>query len=441
MTEYLKNLYPLIFSGAEIFAVAFISAWHMKKRAKFAARFACAALAFVAFSAVAALFYLIKAEWTVAGLPVIHYVFVSAIILASVYVCFHASVKEVLFLGSTSLAARFASVKLSGILQMILVSNSLAEEGGVTAYLIRLALITACAALIYFTFTRFYKESIEREVSKDTVFLCPVIICVTAVLEFMETVLRDFSLTYRIVFALCALLYGVISLFMDYALLKQGQSEVEIAVVKQLWNEDKKHYEVLKENMDIINIKCHDLRHQVQSMRKGDINDKALEEIEKSINIYDSIIKTGNEVLDVIISDFSLRCQKSKVLLTCMADGEKINIMDEMDVYSLFGNMLENALEYEQTVLPEENRFISLTVKETNGFLVIHCENYFEGTVEIKDGIASTSKPDKSYHGFGMKSMKKISEKYHGSFEAQIADDMFQLHVLLPLGAGGHGAK
>lgn len=72
-------------------------------------------------------------------------------------------------------------------------------------------------------------------------------------------------------------------------------------------------------------------------------------------------------MLDVILSDYSLRCRKSEVQLTCMADGGKIAFMDELDVYSLFGNMLENALEYEQTVTEKENRFISLTVHSDGG--------------------------------------------------------------------------
>ena len=70
-----------------------------------------------------------------------------------------------------------------------------------------------------------------------------------------------------------------------------------------------------------------------------------------------------------------------------------------MDIYSLFGNLLENALEYEQKVTPNENRFVFLSVKLDQDAVLIHEENYFQGEVHLKDGLVETSKPDKSLHG------------------------------------------
>jgi sensor histidine kinase regulating citrate/malate metabolism len=193
-----------------------------------------------------------------------------------------------------------------------------------------------------------------------------------------------------------------------------------------------------KESIDIINIKCHDLRHQIQDYRQqGNLTDKMMHQLEESIHIYDSVVKTGNEALDVILSSFSLRCQNKQVELTTMADGRGLDFVDEIDMYSLFTNMLDNALEYEETI-PEESRFISLTVKAFNDFVHIHSENSYLGDKRGKQDELNTSKKDRIYHGFGIKSMKSIVSKYNGQFDVLIADDMFQVDILLPKKGAKH---
>ena len=441
--QYLSSFLPLLFTSVEILIAVFLCLRCHEKKSHFVLRVCATCFCCVALPVVFALGYLAPTEWLCIGINAVYYVFVSILIMLMAFLCFQVSFKSILFCSNTAIAASFFANKLSRVTEVLFVDAGLTKTDGWLCYIIRLAIFAVvCGLFVYVIFSRVYKKNMGQYVGKDAVLFCPVIIGVTVILEIMETVLTDFSEIYLIVICLCEVLYGLMILFMSYALLKQGQSEVETAIVKQLWDDDRKHYEILKENMEIINIKCHDLRHQIQAIGKsGNFSESMLEEIENSIYIYDSIIETGNEVLDVILSNFSLRCQKSKVMLTCMVDGAKIGVMEEMDVYSLFGNLLENALEYEQTIEPEENRFISLTVKEANGFLSIHCENYFEGNAKVVDGIFETNKSDKNYHGFGMKSMKRITEKYCGNFETVIADDMFQVHVLLPLNATNAGGK
>ena len=215
--------------------------------------------------------------------------------------------------------------------------------------------------------------------------------------------------------------------------MQQALSDYTLLMTRKLWQEDRKHYELQKENIEIINIKCHDLRHRIRDFRAhGAIGEQAFEELERSIHIYDALIKTDNEVLDVILSGYMLRCRKDKIELTCKLDGRAVAFMEEMDLYSLFGNMLENAYEYEQSVQEEDNRFISLRVSQAEGKVTIHMENYFIGNVRISDGVVATTKGDVNYHGFGMKSMKRIAEKYGGKMKVTVADGMFQTEIVLP---------
>ncbi|MEG2640552.1 MAG: hypothetical protein RSA18_03455, partial [Bacilli bacterium] len=126
---------------------------------------------------------------------------------------------------------------------------------------------------------------------------------------------------------LITFIYGMLScslvLMLQFTLKDAKKAEKELEIVSYLWKEDKEHYELAKENIDIINIKCHDLKHQLSAIRHGEtIDAKALKEVENSISIYGSIIKTGNDALDVVLTEKSLLCNEKGITLTYIADGE-----------------------------------------------------------------------------------------------------------------------
>ena len=92
-------------------------------------------------------------------------------------------------------------------------------------------------------------------------------------------------------------------------------------------------------------------------------------------------------------------------------------------------NALSNAVEAVQGV-PQGKRFISLTMQRDADMLSIHMENPYAGTVEMRDGLPQTQN-DQDYHGFGMRSMQRITEKYNGSLTVQPKEGLFLLDILL----------
>ena len=153
--------------------------------------------------------------------------------------------------------------------------------------------------------------------------------------------------------------------------------------------------------------------------------------MEDAIDIYDSIEKTGNQALDIILTEKSFYCQKNGILLSCLADGRQLSFMDDADIYSLFGNLLDNAI---RAALPLEPdlRVISLTIRAERGLLSIHSHNYYQGTVGLEHGLPLTTNEDKTIHGFGVKSMNMIVEKYGGTISFQPGDGVFNLNMLFP---------
>ncbi len=289
------------------------------------------------------------------------------------------------------------------------------------------------SSMVYFIFTKQYGGNQEEYTTKNNTIFFFLTLFVTSLLKTAQFILGYTGESFLLLLNMVLFFFVFIMFFLFYFLLKDGMKDHEISLMKYLWNEDKKHYEIQKENMDIINIKCHDLRHQIQDYRQqGTVTDKMMNQLEDSIHIYDSVIKTGNEALDVILSSFYLRCNNKKVELTTMVDGNPLSFMEETDLYSLFTNMLDNALEYEDSI-PEELRFISMTIKKENKNMHIHTENSYVGKDTGRKKDFHTTKKDVANHGFGTKSMKNIVTKYQGRIDFLIADDMFQVDVLLPL--------
>ncbi|MDO4852537.1 MAG: ATP-binding protein, partial [Clostridia bacterium] len=104
------------------------------------------------------------------------------------------------------------------------------------------------------------------------------------------------------------------------------------------------------------------------------------------------------------------------------------------DLCALFGNAIENAIEAVSKLSDPADRIISLQVRENRNMLVITVDNYYEGTLTLKDGLPDTTKSDVQNHGFGTKSIRRIAQKYGG--EATITvDDMFHLAVIIPIPA------
>ena len=142
-------------------------------------------------------------------------------------------------------------------------------------------------------------------------------------------------------------------------------------------------------------------------------------------------MQTNNEVIDIILAEKSLLCQKDNIKLTCLADCSKLNFILDADLYCLFGNILDNAIEAVYKLKNNEKRQINIVIKNVYSLISITVENYYEGDIVLdKNGLPITTKDNKDFHGFGMKSIKMIVDKYHGDMNITKRNDIFSLNIL-----------
>ena len=230
--------------------------------------------------------------------------------------------------------------------------------------------------------------------------------------------------------------YCITLLYLQSALFKKSSMRKELETIQLLWHQQKGQYQLSKETIELINHKCHDLKHQVQAIRA--VKDEKeretyLEKIEKSVQIYSAIVRTGNEILDTILTEKSLICENSGIHINCVADGSLLAFMNPVDLYTLFGNALDNAIEAVRKLESKEKRVIDIMLYERQSFLMLQIVNPMCGEVKFEDGLPLTTKAKNGYHGYGMKSMLHTIQKYEGHLTTEVKNGCFYFNVMLHL--------
>lgn len=231
-------------------------------------------------------------------------------------------------------------------------------------------------------------------------------------------------------------LSGIAILYAHYVRCRETKILHELEAVQNVLQNQYHQYKQSRESIDLINYKYHDLKHQIAVLRAEENPEKRhafLDKMEEEIKQYELQNKTGNKVLDTVLTSKSMYCDKHGITLTCVADGSLLDFMDTMDICSIFGNALDNAIECELKIQDKEKRLIHLTVSQQKNFLMIRVENYFEGNLGIKEGKLTTTKKEKDFHGYGIKSIKYTTEKYNGAVTIETKHQWFQIKILIPL--------
>ena len=233
-------------------------------------------------------------------------------------------------------------------------------------------------------------------------------------------------------------LSGIAVLYAYHVQVKEIQIRFEKDTLHNIMEMQYKNYQLSKENIDMVNRKYHDLKHQINLLKTQAYVGKStsyLEKMEREIRVYETQNKTGNQILDAVLTNKAMICQNKEIELKFIVDGGALSFMEDMDVSALFGNMLDNAIESAEKQREKQKRLIWLYVTKEKQFVRIRTENYCDEKIQFKNGMPVTTKKDRRLHGYGMKSIKSTVEKYHGSVVAAQENNWFELKILLPAGA------
>lgn len=139
---------------------------------------------------------------------------------------------------------------------------------------------------------------------------------------------------------------------------------------------------------------------------------------------------TGNIAVDSVIN-FKLN-EAEKNCIQVSADIQIPNnlLLDPSDITAIMGNLIDNAIEA-CLKLEQDKRRLTVCISYEKGRLFIEAENTFNGVISIRYGRITTLKSDKLNHGYGLKNVEKIMEKYDGFIDHNCKDGLFKITAIM----------
>ena len=285
--------------------------------------------------------------------------------------------------------------------------------------------------------TGYLHQQIVKKLPDEADFR-PMVISYTAfmlcqiVLEFCGRVFTaDASALF--LYHLCALLYTLITYVVLLVISRLAYYRRDNEDMHNFIRNKMQYYQMSHDGITSLQIKCHDLKHQIAAIRtraEKENFDKYLDRLEDSIIEYGTVVECGNETINVVLTEKNILCTTSGVKFSYIIDGTLFDFMSEMEIYSLFGNALDNALESCTKVTDPARRVISLKAAARGEMVVLHVENCFEQALTMVDGMPQTTKAGTG-HGFGLRSIQNIAETYSGIATVQAENGLFKLTVIL----------
>ncbi len=230
---------------------------------------------------------------------------------------------------------------------------------------------------------------------------------------------------------------GIMILYVYQSRICELLAEKELNNIHAMLKAQYDKYRNYQNTFDLINMKYHDLKHQIAGLRAdmtAEQRSQWIDSLEQELESYRPEMETGNSVLDTLISGKMMNCRANNIKITCVADGNILDFMHVADICTIFGNALDNAIESVSLIDDPEKRLIHLSVSPKKNFVLIQINNYCENKIKLKNGYPVTTKADKESHGFGLKSIRYTVDKYHGTVTFDIKKNWFELKILIPQG-------
>ena len=200
----------------------------------------------------------------------------------------------------------------------------------------------------------------------------------------------------------------------------------EMDTLNLLYERQRQQYQIARQNVQIINRKCHELKVQIADLRRLNpdaAQEKDLNEAERAVQRYDANADTGNEVLDVVLTEKSMHCEARHITLNCVADGSAVAFVEPGDLYALFSNALDQAIDAAARQMDEPRRMIDLLVCKRQGFTVINI---------ISPVVTEAPARAARQHNYELKVMRRIVQKYNGTMTTENQNLLSAVKIVLP---------
>lgn len=243
-------------------------------------------------------------------------------------------------------------------------------------------------------------------------------------------VIGEYNETLDLIIALLSTAFMFLFLYLKNNYYLREQEQRDKMQIAQLQQQFAYYQEKMKDEERVRSI-YHDLKNHLlvmESRQNTEETRQMAETLRSQIADYEDYVHTGNEFLDIILKDKAAKAREKQIDFSAMVDFHGIDFMEPLDISTIFGNAIDNAIEASENV-PEYKRLITVKAERVRDMLLITIENNTAPGNHLTEG---TTKKDRFVHGFGIPNIKKAVEKYSGQCSFQQEERVYRLKILFP---------
>lgn len=338
------------------------------------------------------------------------------------YFLYDISFKTALFHSLLFLIVMFATEIITSIIGVAFFDDFNALEKNISAYVF----VTVISKLLYFSIMMVILKFLAQKESTDNkffwlLFVMPlssmfILICFRYI-TYQITLTQIMNVLWIV--SCIGILFANILVFVIYEFSLKNSNELhEIKEIQRQQEQDEKYYEILEQTNKEMHLFSHDIKnHLIQIRNLEDINavQDYVDKLYPNIEHFSRIGISKNKMLDLIISKYSRLCESKNIQFDIDVKTANLSYIDDVDLSTLMNNILDNAIEAAEK---SNSKFVQLYLFSKNamydGLLI---KNSCDFAPINKDGILKTTKNNKSFHGFGTKSIKNIIKKYDAIYD------------------------
>ena len=406
----------------ELFTALFLFTINLKKRKHYILHNLLLILAIAFFCFIRATF-----PPTTIIIKIISYLLLYIVCFAFNYFIYDAPFRIIVYCTISGITAQHTSYIISDFFRYLIMLHNTGILGNIIYTLSTIGIYAA----LFFLFSFRQNPRDFNKLQRGTIIISTLIIFVICIviLQLFEFYRSEITFHYYVLFVVLDTTCCITIYLIQKISYISARNTLETELVKSRLSQ----YESLQSVIELMNIRIHDLKHQIHEIElESNVSPEVIKQLNDTISKYKSFSRCGNDIIDTILTEKNIRFEKESIKFTYFLNGKLFDNFSTLDINSIFGNALDNAIEFLIT-LPEDKRFLTIRSYEIGNIAKVSFENTYIGVPTFnKHGLLDTTKENTMYHGFGLKSIRSTIKKYNGSMTITIEDNTFKLQLLFP---------
>lgn len=308
-------------------------------------------------------------------------------------------------------------------------------------FLIAFMVYFICCLLFWRLEKREQREAGLSEISMQELMIASAITIVVFVMSNFSFLVEDSPFSASGLFDMFNIrtlfdLMGLVVIYAFQSRILEIEAKADIASMEVALRDQYNKYRNYQDSIELIHLKYHDLKHQLEDLR-GSLHDDGqkllIDHIESELKEYSPQLDTGNAVLNALLDSRRVLCQRKGITVTAVADGRLLSFLSTADLCTIVGNALDNAVECVSEIEDPQKRLIHLEVTSNKGFVLIRVENPVERPVHFTGGLPQSEKAITAGHGLGTRSIQRTVNKLGGNAVFECVNDTFVLRIIFPV--------